>query len=54
MRVHWKIRFLRGGGSQKTVYRGELPKNGKLSLLADLRGERGLAKEEVVVFLRGG
>ena len=57
--IHWKIRFLRGGGGEvqeKPIYRGELPeKMGGLRQFADLTkvGGAGLTKKRGVVFLRG-
>ena len=48
MAVHWKIQFLRGGGSlqKKPIYKGELPKKGELGQLEDLQtvcwGGKGL------------
>ena len=42
--VHWKIQLLGGGGLEKPIYKGGLPKKGQLGQLFDLRGawqERG-------------
>ena len=43
-KVHWKIRLLGGGGSQKTIYRGDCLKRGCLGHFVDLMG--GLGKTE--------
>ena len=51
-KVHWKIRLLGGGGSQKTIYRGDCVKRGCLGHFVDLMG--GLGKKEGGGVFEGG